>query len=88
MTIWLLTWLLSIRLWFIPFIFIIRAIGDFRYLGFFKEVKSTEFGTMDTWLYSPLCLMISVLGFMLPFSKSKFFKLKIIDKFHIQKNRE
>lgn len=47
--------------WFIGGIFLLRAIGDFNYVGFFKKIKSTEFGRRDTWFYSPLCLAISVL---------------------------
>ena len=36
-----------------------RAIGDFRYVGFFKRVRSSRFATLDTRLYSPLCLLLS-----------------------------
>ncbi|MFD0682027.1 MULTISPECIES: DUF3995 domain-containing protein [unclassified Paenibacillus] len=44
--------------------FLLRAIGDFRYLGFFKRVKSTRFSAMDTKLYSPLCLLLAVLLYL------------------------
>ncbi|WP_171650260.1 DUF3995 domain-containing protein [Paenibacillus foliorum] len=44
--------------------FLLRAIGDFRYLGFFKRVKSTRFAAMDTQLYSPLCLLMAVLLYL------------------------
>lgn len=37
-----------------------RAIGDFRYVGFFKQLRGTRFAELDTCLYSPLAL---VLGF-------------------------
>lgn len=40
-------------------IFFLRAIGEFNYVGFFKKIKQTEFGQMDTRYYSPLCLLIS-----------------------------
>lgn len=36
-----------------------RAIGDFRYMGFFKRVRGTRFARMDTILYSPLCLLLA-----------------------------
>ena len=36
-----------------------RAIGDFRYVGFFKRVRDTPFARMDTLLYSPLCLALA-----------------------------
>ncbi|TKI67695.1 DUF3995 domain-containing protein [Lysinibacillus mangiferihumi] len=41
-------------------IFLIRAIGDFKYVGFFKKIKHSQFARNDTWLYSPLCLFISL----------------------------
>jgi glyoxylase-like metal-dependent hydrolase (beta-lactamase superfamily II) len=37
-----------------------RAVGDFRYVGFFKKVRGSRFARMDTFLYSPLCLMLSL----------------------------
>lgn len=48
--------------WMIPAIFILRSIGDFKYAGFFKKVKSTEFGKIDSKLFSPLCLILGVFG--------------------------
>ncbi|SRR6266545_4445892 len=46
-------------------IFIIRAVGEFKYVGFFKKVKNTRFGQMDTKYYSPLCLCIGLMGILL-----------------------
>lgn len=37
-----------------------RAVGEFKYLGFFKTVRGTRFARMDTLLYSPLCLLLAV----------------------------
>jgi len=51
--------------WIIPTIFLIRALGDFKYVGFFKKIKNTEFGKVDTKLFSPLCLLLGVLGFLI-----------------------
>ncbi|MCO4293037.1 DUF3995 domain-containing protein [Solitalea sp. MAHUQ-68] len=48
-------------LWFIATIFFLRAIGEFRYVGFFKRIKHTKFGRYDTRFYSPLCLLIGIL---------------------------
>jgi len=48
--------------WCIPILFIIRAIGDFYYVGFFKKIKRTKFAIADTKLFSPLCLIIGILG--------------------------
>ncbi len=36
-----------------------RAVGDLKYVGFFKRVRGTPFARMDTVLYSPLCLALS-----------------------------
>ncbi|MFF2155033.1 DUF3995 domain-containing protein [Paenibacillus chitinolyticus] len=41
-------------------VFILRAVGDFRHVGFFKKVKHTVFARNDTWLYSPLCLYVGL----------------------------
>ena len=35
-----------------------RAIGDSNLLGFFKQVKDSEFARLDTWVYSPLCVLL------------------------------
>lgn len=58
-------WVRIIGLWTIPLIFGLRALGDFKYIGFFKQIKSTEFAKSDTWFFSPLCLIIAILGFVL-----------------------
>ncbi|WP_343485740.1 DUF3995 domain-containing protein [Allomuricauda sp. d1] len=42
-------------------IFLVRAIGDFKYAGFFKSVKGTPFAKMDTKYYAPLCLVLAIL---------------------------
>ena len=46
----------------IAIIFFLRAIGDFRFVGFFKTVKSTRFGINDTLIFSPLCIFIGVIS--------------------------
>ncbi len=58
-------WLLSVGSWVIPLIFLLRAIGDFKYIGFFKSITSTDFARLDTIFYSPLCLIIAVAGVIL-----------------------
>ncbi|MGH8173586.1 MAG: DUF3995 domain-containing protein [Rhodanobacteraceae bacterium] len=35
-----------------------RAVGDFRYVGFFKRVRGSKFATFDTFVYSPLCVLL------------------------------
>lgn len=46
-------------------LFLLRAIGDFRFIGFFKTVKSTRFGINDTQFFSPLCLFIALLSILI-----------------------
>lgn len=57
-------WLRQVGVWTVTIIFLLRAIGEFRYVGFFKTVRDTGFGRKDTMIYSPLCLFIAVLGFI------------------------
>ena len=37
-----------------------RAVGDFKYVGFFKRVRGSKFARLDTLVYSPLCLLLAV----------------------------
>ena len=46
-------------------LFIVRAIGEFSYVGFFKTHKKTKFGQNDTKYYSPLCLLLGLLTLLL-----------------------
>lgn len=55
--------------WVIPMLFLIRAIGDFKYVGFFKQVTTTEFAYMDTYYFTPLCLLISCLGIIILYKR-------------------
>ena len=51
---WALQWLISA----IALLMFARAIGDSELVGFFKEVKGSRFARLDTWVYSPLCLVL------------------------------
>ena len=31
----------------------------FKSLGLFKRVRGSKFATLDTWVYSPLCLLLA-----------------------------
>lgn len=44
----------------IGIILLIRAVGDFKYTGFFKRIKESNFAKYDYWLYSPFCLISGV----------------------------
>lgn len=58
-------WLYQYGILGISAIFLLRAIGDFKYVGFGKKIKNTAFAVLYTKYYSPLCLLISVNGFVL-----------------------
>jgi Protein of unknown function (DUF3995) len=48
-------------------IFLLRAIGDFKYAGLFKKVKHTVFAKNDTKYYSPLCILIATIAFVITY---------------------
>ena len=50
---------LRVALMIIAGIFLLRAVGDFRYVGFSKQYRKTRFAEMDNRFYSPLCLTIA-----------------------------
>ncbi|WP_298481210.1 DUF3995 domain-containing protein [uncultured Maribacter sp.] len=58
-------WITNLASWFIPSIFILRAIGDFNYVGFFKKTKNTVFAKADSKIFSPLCLTIGIIGMLI-----------------------
>jgi len=46
--------------WVLAGVFLLRTVGDFRYCGFFRKIKETEFGRMDRRWYTPLCLYLGL----------------------------
>jgi hypothetical protein len=52
-------------IWVIALIFIARAIGDFKYGGFSKKIKTTSFAKMDTQYYTPLCLYLGLTSILI-----------------------
>ncbi|MDP3580895.1 MAG: DUF3995 domain-containing protein [Ignavibacteria bacterium] len=48
-----------IGMWSIVAIFFLRAIGDFKVMGFSKKTRGTTFAKYDTNFYSPLCLYLA-----------------------------
>ena len=48
--------------WGLALVFVLRALGDLRTFGLFKNITGTPFSRWDTWLYSPLCLLIALLA--------------------------
>jgi hypothetical protein len=45
-------------------VFVLRAIGEFRHVGFFKRNRGSRFARLDSWLYSPLCVLIAAGAFL------------------------
>jgi hypothetical protein len=39
-------------------IFLLRSVGDFRYVGLFKRVRGTRFALWDTLLFSPCIFLV------------------------------
>ncbi|MFT5306777.1 MAG: hypothetical protein ACI89M_002304 [Chitinophagales bacterium] len=58
-------WIFTYGGWVIPAVFLLRAIGDFKYVGFFKRVKSTKFSKFDKKFFTPLCLGIAIWGILI-----------------------
>ena len=52
----------------IGIVMLVRAVGDLKYVGFFKKIKGTTFAQNDTRYYSPLCLLISLNAFYIYFN--------------------
>ncbi len=44
----------------ITILFLLRAMGDFKYMGFFKKIKGTHFAKNDSRYFSPLCLFLGL----------------------------
>ncbi|WP_336077986.1 DUF3995 domain-containing protein [Paenibacillus sp. 203] len=51
-------------------VFILRSIGDFKWVGFFKRKKGTVFAKWDTVLYSPLCFLLGTAILMIMFLRT------------------
>ncbi len=43
-------------------VFALRAVGDFRSVGFSKRPADTAFARRDTRIYSPLCVVVALLA--------------------------
>lgn len=63
-------WIFRWGTWTIALVFFLRAIGEFRLVGFFKQVRDTPFAHWDTWLFSPLCLIIAATAFVLAYTEA------------------
>ena len=41
-------------------VFLARAIGDFRHVGWRQRVRGTSFARLDDLLYAPFCAVLAV----------------------------
>jgi hypothetical protein len=63
-------WIFRVGTFCIAVIFLARAIGEFRLVGFFKQASDSSFAYWDNWFYSPLCLAIAVIAFVIAIKES------------------
>jgi Protein of unknown function (DUF3995) len=57
---WYISWA-RLALLVVMTLFLLRAVGDFRYAGLFKKVRGTRFAKADDRLFTPLCIGVAVL---------------------------
>ena len=50
-------------------VLLLRTIGDFRLVGFFKRICDTRFARLDTSVYSPLCLALAIGSVVIGFAR-------------------
>ncbi len=60
--IYLSEWLFRNGAWALSAVFALRALGDFKYLGFTKRITNTDFARLDTRYYSTLCALLAIGG--------------------------
>jgi hypothetical protein len=53
-------WTLTAALTVAAVVFLLRAVGDFRWIGFFKRASNSIFAFWDTAVYSPLCVALGL----------------------------
>lgn len=64
-------WIFRLGTCVLALIFFLRAIGEFKLVGFFKRASDTPFAYWDTWLFSPLCLAIALTAFALVYIETR-----------------
>jgi hypothetical protein len=68
------TWIYRTGIWCIALVFLLRAVGEFHYFGFFKQVNDSLFAHWDTVLYTPLCLGLAIFCTVLAINGSSSWK--------------
>ena len=54
---------------FLSIVFLARAVGDFRLVGFFKRIRDSRFARLDTSVYSPFCLALALATFYVAYAE-------------------
>ena len=54
--------------WLAALVFLARAIGDFKFVGWSKRVRGSRFARLDDVFYAPLCLMLAICFAVLSFA--------------------
>lgn len=44
----------------IAIVFLYRSLGNFKHFGFTKTFKKSTFANLDTWIYSPMFLVLAI----------------------------
>jgi len=57
----------AVGVWGLGAVFVARAVGDFHYVGAFKQVRGTPFAALDDRLYTPLCVAIGLAALWLAY---------------------
>ena len=52
-------------------VLLLRAIGDFRLVGFFKVSRNSGFARLDTAVDSPLCLVLAIGSAVISFTEPR-----------------
>jgi hypothetical protein len=61
--------LYHIGTWVIGAVFLMRTIGDFRYVGLFKRERGSRFARLDTRIYTPLCGALAIGAFVVALAR-------------------
>ena len=46
--------------WLAALVFLARAVGDFKFVGWSKRVRGSRFARLDDVFYAPLCLTLAI----------------------------
>ncbi len=62
-------WITNYYLYIVGVLFMIRSIGDFKFVGLFKKIKHSKFASLDTKYFTPICVFIALSLFCIEYWK-------------------